>query len=115
MSKEYCISADDILVKDITIKAGSKKGDGFACDIAAVQFKAIFEGKEIKKNYIAKFAPDGPREEMLKQVLSAFEIHFQKSLDHSMALWSCGLIRHVFDELDREVVSSKPFVANSFG
>ena len=76
VSKEYAIYVSDIVVEDINIIAGSKKGDGFACDIAAVQFKAIFDGKQVSKSYIAKFAPDGPKADLLKQVF-AFKIHNQ--------------------------------------
>ena len=30
-------SAESVEIEDITLKPGSKKGDGFACDIAAIQ------------------------------------------------------------------------------
>ena len=55
-------------IENISITAGSKKGDGFACDILAIQFHVTLDGQKIEKNYIAKYAPDGPRREMLKQV-----------------------------------------------
>jgi hypothetical protein len=59
---------ESISIEDITVKAGSKKGDGFACEIAAVEFCATIDGKKFQKNYIAKFSPPGVRSEMLKQV-----------------------------------------------
>ena len=62
------ISVDEITIEDIVIKSGSKKGDGFACEIAAVQFTAIINGNPEENNYIAKYAPGGARGEMLKMV-----------------------------------------------
>jgi len=50
------------------MKPGSKKGDGFMCLIAAIDFKATVEGQKLKITYIAKFAPNGLRSEMLEQV-----------------------------------------------
>ena len=55
-------------MQNIILKPGSKKGDGFSSDIAAVQFQAIFNKKTLDKNYIAKYAPDGNRGEVLKMV-----------------------------------------------
>lgn len=40
------------------------------CTIEAVDFEATFEGQKLKKSYIAKYAPDGPRAAMLEQVQS---------------------------------------------
>jgi len=51
------------------IKTGSKKGDGFSSDIAAVHFWASFNGEKLRKNYIAKYAPEGNRGEILKMVI----------------------------------------------
>ncbi len=68
MSKEHNVSPESVEIENISIKAGSKKGDGFACEIAAVQFEATFNGQKLEKNYIAKYAPDGHRGEMLKFV-----------------------------------------------
>ena len=72
MSKEHDVPAESIVIEDIIIRPGSKKGDGFACDIAAVQFQATFEGKKIEKNYIAKYAPEGNRGQLLKVVMKTF-------------------------------------------
>ena len=55
-------------MENISIKSGSKKGDGFACEIAAVEFQAVIDGKTFNKNYIAKYAPEGHRGAMLKEV-----------------------------------------------
>ena len=52
----------------MTFKAGSKLGEGFLCEIVAVQFHATFHNKTFEKNYIAKFAPDGTRGAYLKDV-----------------------------------------------
>ena len=70
MSNEHNVPAELVEVDDISIKAGSKKGDGFICEIAAITFQASFNGQRIEKNYIAKFAQDGPRNEMVKQVMN---------------------------------------------
>jgi hypothetical protein len=74
VSKEHDVPADGIVIEDIVIRPGSKKGDGFACDIAAVEFQATFEGKKIEKNYIAKYAPEGNRGQLLKVVMKTFTI-----------------------------------------
>ena len=61
-------------MQNITLKPGSKKGDGFSSDIAAVNFLAIFNEKTLDKNYIAKYAPDGNRGEVLKKVNFSMKI-----------------------------------------
>ena len=68
MSQEYGVPIEEIEVENIVLKPGSKKGDGFSSDIAAVEFQAIFNGKTLDKYYIAKYAPDGNRGEVLKMV-----------------------------------------------
>ncbi len=68
MSNEHNVPVECIEISDTIIKAGSKKGDGFICEIAAITFQASFNGQRIEKNYIAKYAQDGPRNEMVKQV-----------------------------------------------
>jgi len=62
------VSEDSITIEDVVLKPGSKKGDGFSSDIAAVHFKASFNGEVLDKVYIAKYAPEGNRGEMLKLV-----------------------------------------------
>jgi len=52
----------------LEIDLGSKKGDGYAADIMAVQFQATFNDEKVEKNYIAKFAPEGKRGEILQSV-----------------------------------------------
>ncbi len=76
MSKEHNVAADIVAIENVSIKAGSKKGDGFACDIAAVQFEATFNGQKLEKNYIAKYAPNGHRGEMLKLVKLMIRVHY---------------------------------------
>jgi hypothetical protein len=68
VSNEHNVPVEDVEIDDIRIKDGSKKGDGFSCQIAAITFQASFNGQRIEKNYIAKFAEDGHRKEMVKQV-----------------------------------------------
>ena len=70
VAAEHGITPDSVTVKDICLKPGSKKGDGFSSDIAAVHFKASFNGETHEKNYIAKYAPEGQRGEVLKMVSS---------------------------------------------
>jgi hypothetical protein len=50
------------------MRPGSKKGDGFSCEILAVDFSATFDGQTLSKEYIAKFAPGQARAEMLTVV-----------------------------------------------
>jgi hypothetical protein len=52
----------------VTFKAGSKLGEGFLCEIVAVQFLATFNHKTLEKNYIAKYAPEGTRGTYLREV-----------------------------------------------
>ena len=74
-SKEHNVQVDVIDIANNSIRDGSKKGDGFACEIAAVQFQPIFNGQMMEKNYIAKYvAPIGNRAEMLKLVKYIFLI-----------------------------------------
>ena len=68
ISADHNVSEDSVTVDDVVLKPGSKKGDGFSSDIAAVHFKASFDGQELDKNYIAKYAPEGNRGAMLKMV-----------------------------------------------
>ncbi len=69
MSKEHNVPVDVIEISNVSIRDGSKKGDGFACEIAAVQFQAGFNGQVLEKNYIAKYVdPNAKRAEMLKLV-----------------------------------------------
>jgi hypothetical protein len=55
VANEHGIAVDGITVDDVVITSGSKKGDGFVCDIAAITFNATFDGRRVEKNYIAKF------------------------------------------------------------
>ncbi len=68
VANEHNVAADEVAVEDVVVVAGSKKGDGFVCDIAAVQFRASFDGQHLEKNYIAKYAPEGRRDELIRQV-----------------------------------------------
>ena len=43
-------------------------GEGFACEIAAVQFTAEFADQKMVKNYIAKFTPQGPGGTFVREV-----------------------------------------------
>ena len=43
-------------------------GEGFVCDIAAVDFDAVIDGQKFEKSYIAKFAPEGPKGIFIKEV-----------------------------------------------
>jgi len=61
-----------VTVGDVTYSSGSKQGDGFVCDIAAITFKAVVEGRTFEKNYIAKFCSEKQREEMARQVCCHF-------------------------------------------
>jgi len=74
VSNEHNVPVEDVEIDDIRIKEGSKKGDGFICQIAAITFQTSFNGKQIEKNYIAKFAEDGHRKEMVKQVVNRCQI-----------------------------------------
>ena len=52
-------------------------GEGFACEIAAVQFTAEFGDQKLVKNYMAKFISEGPtaslvREVIMKEFVSGF-------------------------------------------
>ena len=40
------------------------------CEIAAVKFKATFQGQTLEKNYIAKYAPEGPKGDFIKEVIN---------------------------------------------
>ena len=68
LSKDYGVPTELIEVENFVLKPGSKKGDGFACQIAAVQFQAKVDGKSIDKSYIAKYGPEGNRGEILTKV-----------------------------------------------
>ena len=70
LANEYNVAPDEVAVDNVVVVAGSKKGDGFVCDIAAVQFRASFDGRHVEKSYIAKYAPEGRRDEMVRQVRS---------------------------------------------
>ena len=69
VSKEHGFPPETITIEDIVIKAGSKLGEGFACEIAAVQFTAEFGDQKLVKNYIAKFTPQGPGGSFVREVI----------------------------------------------
>ena len=48
--------------------SGSKIGEGFVCDIAAIDVDAVVAGEQVRKQFIAKFAPDGPKGEFIRAV-----------------------------------------------
>jgi len=50
------------------MSVGSKKGDGYCCDITAINFQAKFNGETHQKDYIAKYILPGPKADMIKQV-----------------------------------------------
>lgn len=68
MAREHGVPAESISISDVSIKPGSKKGDGYMCVIAAVDFEATVQGEKFKKSYIAKYAPVGGRAAMLQEV-----------------------------------------------
>jgi hypothetical protein len=68
VSKEHGFPPEAISIEDIVIKEGSKMGEGFACEIAAVQFTAKFGDQQLTKNYIAKFTPQGPSGSYVREV-----------------------------------------------
>ena len=39
------------------------------CEIAAVNFKAKFQGQTLDMNYIAKYAPEGSKGDFIKEVI----------------------------------------------
>ena len=59
-------------------------GEGFACEIAAVQFTAEFGDQKLVKNYMAKFISEGPTASIVREVIMKdfygvlFEIHILK-------------------------------------
>ena len=68
VSKEHGFAEDEIQIEDLTIGPGSKVGEGFVCEIKSVQFIAVFNGEKIKKNYIAKYAPEGQQGDFVREV-----------------------------------------------
>jgi len=68
VSKEYGVAEDTIQIEDLKVTPGSKVGEGFVCEIAAIRFNTIFKGEKIEKNYIAKYAPDGPKGDFIREV-----------------------------------------------
>ena len=53
-------SSDDIVVESLNFKPGSKKGENFATEIAAVTIQFSIQGKKQNKiEYICKYNPPG--------------------------------------------------------
>ncbi len=69
VSKEHNVEAEGLEIENLSITAGSKKGDGFACNILAIEFDVTLNGEKMTKNYIAKYTPEGTRREMLRRVI----------------------------------------------
>ena len=44
-------------------------GEGFACEIAAVQFTAEVGDQKLVKNYMAKFISEGPTASIVREVI----------------------------------------------
>ena len=84
VAAEHGVAADSVSIEGICLKPGSKKGDGFSSDIAAVHFKASFNGEILEKNYIAKYAPEGKRGEMLKMVTFSYMLLHQNHQSHNV-------------------------------
>lgn len=68
MANEHGVDKEAVTIDDVSYSSGSKKGDGFVCDIAAIKFNAIIDGKVFEKNYIAKFCSEKQREYMARKV-----------------------------------------------
>ena len=68
MANEHGVDKEAVTINDVSYSSGSKKGDGFVCDIAAINFNAIIDGKVFEKNYIAKFCSEKQREYMARKV-----------------------------------------------
>lgn len=68
MANEHGVDKEAVTIDDVSYSSGSKKGDGFVCDIAAINFNAIIDGKVFEKNYIAKFCSEKQREYMARKV-----------------------------------------------
>ena len=69
VSTEHGVPADDVTIENVVITSGSKKGEGFICEIAAVKFVTSFNGQTLQKNYIAKYAPEGAKGVFIKEVI----------------------------------------------
>ena len=69
MAREHSVPQESISISNVSMKPGSKKGDGFMCLIAAIDLEACVDGQKSRKSYIAKYAPDGHRAAMLTEVL----------------------------------------------
>ncbi len=70
VAREHGVPTENVSISDISMKPGSKKGDGFMCLITAIDFEATVDGEKLRKSYIAKYAPEGHGAEMLKQVVN---------------------------------------------
>lgn len=86
MAREHGVPVEAVTISDVSIKPGSKKGDGFMCLIAAIDLEATVSGQKLKKNYIAKYAPDGQRAEMLKKV---WQLKIFKILQSEKCAFTC--------------------------
>lgn len=98
MAREHGVPVEAVTISDVSIKPGSKKGDGFMCLIAAIDLEATVSGQKLKKNYIAKYAPDGQRAEMLKKVeqLKILKIlHSEKHAFSCLKMFSLYHLNHL--------------------
>lgn len=68
MSNEHSVPVDSVTIENLKVSPGSKKGDGYACLIAALDFIAIIKGQKYEKHYIAKYADDEARKAILNRV-----------------------------------------------
>ncbi len=68
VSNEYSVDINSVTIKDLKVSPGSKKGDGYACLIAALDFEAEVGGRIYEKHYIAKYADDDERRGFLSKV-----------------------------------------------
>jgi len=68
VSKEYAVPIDSVIIEDLKISPGSKKGDGYSCLISALDFVATIDNVKHEKHYIAKYANDDGRKAMLNMV-----------------------------------------------
>ena len=71
LSRDLGVSEANIEVVSFSLAPGTKKGDGFACEMMAVEVEYRLEEADIsgKRNYMAKVLPENQsRAEALKKV-----------------------------------------------
>jgi len=74
VSNEHQVDLNSIEITNLRATSGSKKHEGFVCEVLAVDFDATVGSETFEKHYMVKYMKPGSKSDMFKKV-----VHFQSN------------------------------------